>query len=150
MDTAMGTARKLTRRERFMGGAVAAFLSMTLATPGPLLPAHHAASGLDLLVWLGLLGAPVVFLTGMWLAPLVLESLLEAAVVMGAAAAFGGWLFVTTLAAIGAAIGPGEGWTGFGFVFALGLPIAILIAIVLTIPMGALWACLLRGAWGRA
>jgi len=142
----------VTWRGRLEGGALAAFLSLLLATPAPLI----AMSGNDpggslLLLWLGLIGAPIVFLAGLWLAPLAFGSILEAALAIGSVAAVGGLALIATWAGLSASTGFGDGTIAFGFVLLFGFPFAIGVAIVVTIPMGALWAWLLRrGSGGRS
>jgi len=135
----------VTWRDRLEGGALAACLSLLLATPAPVI----AMSGGDpgaflLLVWLGLIGAPIVFLAGLWLAPLASGSLFEAALGIGSVAAFGGLTLLATWAAIVPSPGFSDRAIAFGFVLMFGFPVAIGVAIVVTIPMGALWAWLLR------
>ena len=139
----------VTWRDRLEGGALAAFLSLLLATPAPLTAMSGSdPGGLLLLVWLGLIGAPIVFLAGLWLAPLAFGSILEAALAIGSVAAIGGLALIATWAGLSPSAGFSDGAVAFGFVLMFGFPFAMGVAIVVTIPMGALWAWLLRRVSG--
>jgi hypothetical protein len=144
-----GDRSGITWRRRLLGAVAAAMLSLALATPAPLIAmSGNDPGGFLLLVWLGLIGAPIVFLAGVWLAPLAFGSILEAALAIGSVAAGGGLALIATLAALSPSSGFSDRAVAFGLVLVFGFPFAIGVAIVLTIPLGALWARLLRAAVG--
>ena len=129
-------------RSRLAGGALAALLSLGLAAAG--------MGTLDVLIGLGLVGAPIVFVLGTWLLPLALYERWLAALVMGAGAAVVGELVVSLGAALGPSPGFGDRLEAFMVLAMLGLPFALLTAVAVTVPMGALWAWLVGRVLGRA
>jgi hypothetical protein len=155
MTTASATSSGPVRvawRDRVVGGLLAATLSLLLATPAAAsLMSGGEPGGLAVLAWLGLFGAPVVLVAGAWLTPMAANGLLEAALAIGSVAAFGGLGLAAASALLGgSSTGFGDGLVAAGFVLMFGFPLAVAVAAVLTIPMGALWAALVRPILRRA
>jgi hypothetical protein len=106
---------------------------------------------LSVLFWLVVFVSHVVLVSGAWLTPIAATGLLEAALAIGSVAAFGGLGLAAASALLGgSSTGFGDGLVAAGFVLMFEFPLAVAVAAVLTIPMGALWAALVRPILRRA